>query len=71
MIWFNWASAEDDYRKSLAVWQIEHNANHKDMTPEQDERYHLHNRLANNGLDAKRITFGRHLVKSGEVSDDR
>lgn len=66
---FNRTAEEEDYRKSLAAWQIEHGANRMDMTRAQDERFKLHNRYADSGLDIPHLIFGRRLVETGRCSD--
>ncbi len=64
---FDRNTAERDYAKDLASWQIANDANRNDMTPSQDERYRLHNRTVDAGLDAKHIAYAQWLVRNGRV----
>jgi hypothetical protein len=58
---------ERDYVKTLASWQVRHGLNRMDMTPEQDRRYRLHNRLVDVGIDPKRITYAQWLMQHGRI----
>jgi hypothetical protein len=60
-------SADDEYTDSLTAWQTEHDANDHDFTREQAERFRIHNRLTNAGIDPSRATYWRHLVEKGRV----
>lgn len=62
-------SPDDLYRESLAVWQIEHDANSMDMTTEQRERFRVFVRVADWAADPQHPLFGRWLVSHGGVSD--
>jgi hypothetical protein len=62
---------EDRYTKALASWQIEHQTDRTDMTAIQRERYRQFVRIADAGLDPKRVTYIALAVKKGVVSDDK
>lgn len=61
---------EDHYTKDLASWQIERGLNRMDLSPDQDRRFRLHNRVENVGMDAGRVAFAQWLVQQGRCSDD-
>jgi hypothetical protein len=61
--------ADDDYPKDLATWQIAHNADRHDLTPDQGRRMRLHNRLLNDDLDVGRLVAVRWAVRRGLVNE--
>lgn len=62
---------DERYRTAIHLWAMQHHANHHDMTPEQDQRYRLCNRLVDAGLDPKRIVFARRRFRSGALNDNK
>ena len=62
---------EDDYAERLAIWQIQRGLNSMDLTPEQTSRLRTFEQIARIGLDPRRVTFGRWLVRTGRCADDR
>ena len=58
---------EEEYRDALAAWQVDHNADWHDMTPDQRERMRLHTRCVDLGLDPNRVEYARTLVRRGEI----
>ena len=61
---------EEEYRDALAAWQVDHNADHGDLTADQRKRLNQRYRMRDAGLDPERVQFVRHLVAWGRVSDD-
>lgn len=61
----------DTYADALAIWQIGHGTDRRDLTPEQAARMRLHNLCLNAGLDAERIYFASQIARRGGWADDR
>jgi hypothetical protein len=62
---------EGTYAETLAVYQIAHNWNSMDMTPEQVVRFRLVEAARGDAANAKRLVFARLRYRSGALSDRR
>ncbi len=70
MIFRRRAPEADDYDKQQASWQIEHNANQRDLTPEQGRRMLTALALWDTDLDPQRVAFVDWLKNHGRISDE-
>ncbi len=59
----------DPYRDALAIWAEEHGADAHDLTPDQDERFRLRNRLVNAGIDLDAARFALWLREAGRIGE--
>lgn len=62
-------SDPDAYVDALAAWQVDHDADYRDLTPAQQERMRLHSRCVDVGLDPSRVTYAQMLVQTGRIGE--
>lgn len=59
----------DIYQESLAVWQIEHDANSHDLTIAQCDRFRWFVKAEGMGSDGQHLLYARWLIQTGRCTD--